>query len=135
MAPVVFGIVGGGWRTEFFMRVVRALPERFAVAAVVVRDAERGRAFERAWGVPTVRGHDDLLRLWHTRSDKLPQDWYDLASRHDMAFDLKYRRALIARGVYQFPLPAKQGSISAAHTEADVDFTLDATDAALKECA
>ena len=21
--------------------------------------------------------HDDLLRLWHTRSDKLPQDWYD----------------------------------------------------------
>ena len=63
MAPVVFGIVGGGWRTEFFLRVVRALPERFAVAGVVVRDAEKGRAFERAWGVPTVRSHDDLLRL------------------------------------------------------------------------
>jgi glutamate-1-semialdehyde 2,1-aminomutase len=67
--------------------------------------------------------------------DHLPQNWYDLASHHDMAFDLKYRRALIARGIYQFPLPTKQGSISAAHTEADIDFTLEATEAVLKECA
>lgn len=65
--------------------------------------------------------------------DHLPENWYDLASHHDMAFDLRYRRALIRRGVYQFPLPTKQGSLSAAHTEADVDFTLDATEAALKE--
>jgi glutamate-1-semialdehyde 2,1-aminomutase len=67
--------------------------------------------------------------------DHLPTNWYDLASHHDMAFDLKYRRALIARGVYHFPLPTKQGSISAAHTEADIDFTLEATDAVLKELA
>ena len=67
--------------------------------------------------------------------DHLPQNWHDLATHHDMGFDLKYRRSLIARGVYQFPLPAKQGSISAAHTEADIDRTLEATDAALKECA
>ena len=35
---------------------------------------------------------------------------------HDMARDLTYRRALIERGIYHFPLPTKQGSISAART-------------------
>ena len=33
----------------------------------------------------------------------------------------------IERGIYHFPLPTKQGSISAAHTQADVDETLAAT--------
>lgn len=65
--------------------------------------------------------------------DHAPQSWYDLASHHDMALDVRYRKALIARGVYHFPLPTKQGSISAAHTEADIDFTLEATDAALRD--
>ena len=63
--------------------------------------------------------------------DRLPQCWHDVAARHDMAADLKYRRGLIDQGVYQFPLPAKQGSISAAHTEADIDATLDATESVL----
>ena len=46
---------------------------------------------------------------------------------------LRYRRALIARGVYHFPLPTKQGSISAAHTEKNIDETLAVTDAVLTE--
>jgi glutamate-1-semialdehyde 2,1-aminomutase len=64
--------------------------------------------------------------------DHAPRDWHDIAEHHDMARDLRYRRALIARGVYHFPLPTKQGSLSAAHTEADVDRTLEATEAVLK---
>ncbi|MDG3002631.1 aspartate aminotransferase family protein [Paludisphaera mucosa] len=63
--------------------------------------------------------------------DHAPRNWRDLASNHDMARDLRYRKALIARGVYHFPLPTKQGSLSTAHTEADVDATLDATEAVL----
>ena len=54
-------------------------------------------------------------------------DWHDIAEHHDMKFDLRYRKALIEKGIYQFPLPTKQGSISAAHTEADIDKTLEAT--------
>jgi glutamate-1-semialdehyde 2,1-aminomutase len=34
------------------------------------------------------------------------------------------RRALIERGIYFFPLAVKQGSISAAHTAADIEATL-----------
>jgi len=40
---------------------------------------------------------------------------------------------LLERGVYHFPLYAKQGSMSFAHTEADIDQTLAATDSALKD--
>jgi hypothetical protein len=34
--------------------------------------------------------------------------------------------------VYQFPLACKQTSISTAHTEADIDLTLERTEMALK---
>jgi glutamate-1-semialdehyde 2,1-aminomutase len=44
-----------------------------------------------------------------------------------MERDLAYRRALIERGVYHFPQATKQGSISFAHTAADIDATLERT--------
>ena len=49
----------------------------------------------------------------------------------DRVQSAKTRRALIERGIYNFPLPTKQGSISFAHSEEDIDLTLAATDAAL----
>ena len=61
MAALRFGIVGSGWRAQFFARAARALPERFAVTGVVTRSAERGAQVEREWGVPTVRTVADLL--------------------------------------------------------------------------
>jgi hypothetical protein len=39
----------------------RLMPERFAVAGVVTRGADRGAQVARAWGVPTYRTVDDLL--------------------------------------------------------------------------
>lgn len=59
--------------------------------------------------------------------DHAPVDWHDLASHHDFELDERYRRALLEEGIFNFPLPAKQGSISAAHTEADIDQTLEQT--------
>ncbi|WP_414171459.1 hypothetical protein [Clavibacter tessellarius] len=50
-APQIrFGIVGSGWRSAFFLRIARALPERFAVTGLVTRSAETGRALEEEWG-------------------------------------------------------------------------------------
>ena len=42
------------------------------------------------------------------------------------------RREAIDRGVYLFPLATKQYSISLAHTEADIDSTLDVLDQSLR---
>jgi len=66
-------------------------------------------------------------------SNRDPHDWWDILEYHDAAFDLRYRRALIERGIYHFPVVVKQGSISFAHSEADIDQTLAATDSALRE--
>jgi glutamate-1-semialdehyde 2,1-aminomutase len=65
--------------------------------------------------------------------DHVPEDWHDLAASHDFDFDRRYRRALIARGVYHFPLPCKQGSLSAAHARADIATTLERTRDALRD--
>jgi glutamate-1-semialdehyde 2,1-aminomutase len=59
--------------------------------------------------------------------DHIPVDWHDIAMHHDVELDRRYRRGLVDRGVYHFPLPCKQGSISAAHDESLIDRTLEVT--------
>jgi glutamate-1-semialdehyde 2,1-aminomutase len=65
--------------------------------------------------------------------DHVPTDWHDLMASHDFALDKRYRRALIERGIYHFPLPCKQGSVSAAHTDEDIARTLEVTRAVLQK--
>lgn len=64
--------------------------------------------------------------------DHVPLDWHDLAAHHDFALDDRFRKELIERGVYFFPLPLKQASISAAHTEAQIERTVCAAEEALR---
>jgi len=59
--PTRFGVVGSGWRAEFFVRVARLMPDRFRCVGVVTRTAERGAQVEAAWGVPTVRTVEELV--------------------------------------------------------------------------
>jgi len=66
-------------------------------------------------------------------TDHMPNDWWDILEYHDADFDTRYRRALIERGIYHFPVIVKQGSISFAHSDADIQKTLEATDDALRE--
>src|SRR5437867_3260090 len=61
MTPYRFAIVGAGWRAEFFFRIAAALPERFRIEGLVVRDAEKGRRVEERWGYRTYRALPDLL--------------------------------------------------------------------------
>lgn len=61
MNPIRFGIIGGGWRAEFFIRVAQALPERFHVERVLVRDPAKAAAFSARMNVPTCGTMDELL--------------------------------------------------------------------------
>jgi glutamate-1-semialdehyde 2,1-aminomutase len=63
--------------------------------------------------------------------DHEPRDWHDLAEHHDFFFDVAMRRRLIEVGVYFFPVATKQCSISSAHNENDIAYTLDAIDKVL----
>jgi glutamate-1-semialdehyde 2,1-aminomutase len=64
--------------------------------------------------------------------EKVPRNWHELSAGNDFGFDLSFRRLLIESGVYFLPLAVKQCSISAAHTEKDIDFTLEEVAKALK---
>ncbi|HEX8834065.1 MAG TPA: Gfo/Idh/MocA family oxidoreductase [Abditibacteriaceae bacterium] len=60
--PITFSIIGGnGWRAGFFLRIARALPDRFRVTGMQVRDAAAGEELEREWNVPTHRDFESLL--------------------------------------------------------------------------
>jgi predicted dehydrogenase len=60
---IVFGIIGSGWRTEFFLRIAKELPERFKVAGVVTRTKASGKIIEDKFGTHTFRTMDDLLNV------------------------------------------------------------------------
>ena len=65
--------------------------------------------------------------------DHAPVDFHDILLNHDFEWDKAYRNELIHEGVYNFPLPIKQGSISFAHTEKDINETLDKTEKVVKK--
>ena len=56
-----FGMIGSGWRAEFFIRIAKALPELFDLAVVMIRDAEKGRAFSEKHQVPVVQTIEELV--------------------------------------------------------------------------
>jgi glutamate-1-semialdehyde 2,1-aminomutase len=63
--------------------------------------------------------------------EKPPADLHDIIQGHDFARDLALRRALIQRGVFFVPIATKQCSLSAAHSDADIDFTLEQFESAV----
>lgn len=61
-----FGLVGVGWRAEFFTRIAAEMPDRFEVVGVHTRDAGKAAAFGAAWKIPVC---DSLEAL----ADKAPE--------------------------------------------------------------
>ena len=61
MRPARFGLVGRGWRADFYLRLTRQLPDHAVCAGIVTRDAGAGAALEREWGVPTFRDVGSLV--------------------------------------------------------------------------
>lgn len=90
-------------------------------------------AFESAGVTATVAQQGSAFCAYFT--EHAPVDWHDVAEHHDFDFDTRYRAALIERGIYHFPLATKQGSVSLAHTETDVDETLAKTADVLTDLA
>ena len=57
---------------------------------------------------------------------------YEDLLRNDAALFVRYRRELIARGVFELPVNLKRSHLSFSHTDADVDRTLEAAEDALR---
>ncbi len=59
---IKFIILGGGWRSEFYLRIAKALPERFSVAGVFVRKDEKREYIEKKYGVKGYSSLEDILK-------------------------------------------------------------------------
>ncbi len=57
-----FGIVGVGWRTEFFLRIAQACPDRFLVTGIVGHTPEKAQRVSASFGVPLFSSVEDLVR-------------------------------------------------------------------------
>jgi len=90
---------------------LRQIMERHHVPSTV---AGFGSVFLTYFMEGPVRSYTDLLR-------------------NDAQRFVEYRRRLVDRGIFKLPMNLKRNHISLAHTEADIDFTLQACEDVVKE--
>jgi glutamate-1-semialdehyde 2,1-aminomutase len=80
-------------------------------------------------GIPAVvGGFGSLFVLCFMEG---PLETYEDVLRNDTALFMRYRRELIARGVFEMPESLGRSHVSAAHTRDDIDLSLEAAEAAL----
>ncbi len=56
-----FVVIGGGWRSEFYLRIAKALPDKFHVCSVCVRNPERAEEISKKFDVTVVNSIQDVL--------------------------------------------------------------------------
>lgn len=60
-SKIRFGILGGGWRSEFFIRAAKAVPERFELAGVWMRSQQKAQALAQKYAVRVTTDLEELL--------------------------------------------------------------------------
>ena len=88
MESVTFAMLGGGWRSEFYTRIANAVPERFCLRAVWIRNPEKAERYRQKYGVPVAASFEELLEL--------DVDFYVLCL--PWKENMEYSRRLIEKG-------------------------------------
>lgn len=58
-----FAVVGTGWRSEFYARIAKALPEKFDMVAWLCRGEEKMLRLQREYGIHTTMSEDEVIEL------------------------------------------------------------------------
>lgn len=58
---IKYGIVGAGWRSEFYLRIATLLPDTFKVSGIYIRNPEKQVEFAEKYNVKIVTSLDELL--------------------------------------------------------------------------
>ena len=85
----------------------------------------------RRLGYPcTVAGFGSVYTMYFM--EERPIENFDALLANDGALYVRYRQELMKRGVFEIPMNLKRNHLGYSHTDADVDFSLEAAEEALR---
>ena len=58
--PYRFGVIGGGWRSEYYLRLATYLPEQFEVTGLFSRNAQHREEVARRFGIPPAESMSEV---------------------------------------------------------------------------
>lgn len=61
MKRIRFAMIGGGWRSEFYLRAAKALPEIFEVTGVWMRDEAKRASYAARFDIPSCASVEELI--------------------------------------------------------------------------
>lgn len=59
---IKYGIVGAGWRSEFYLRIAELLPKEFSVSGIYIRNSEKQKEFADKYNVRICSSLEELLK-------------------------------------------------------------------------
>ena len=63
MSKIRFVIVGSGWRSLYYVRIAKALPELFSLEALLCRTQEKADRLASEWGIHTTLSIEECVKL------------------------------------------------------------------------
>lgn len=61
MSKVRYAVVGSGWRSLFYIRIAKALPETFELTALLCRTREKADRFRENYGIHAVTSDQEVI--------------------------------------------------------------------------
>jgi len=131
----------------FFAGTFNAHPYSCAAALATIRKLEGSQIYDRLYkfgkvvsegidseaskiGIETYTAHFGSVFI--TYFARPPMNSYDDVLRNDAQAFLSYRKAMIERGIFMLPYNGKRNYISAAHTDQDIERTVEKSGEALQ---
>lgn len=59
---IKYGIIGAGWRSEFYLRIAALVPEKFTVSGIYIRNEYKRQEFSKKYNAPIFNNLNDLLK-------------------------------------------------------------------------
>ncbi len=59
---IKYGIIGAGWRAEFYLRIANLVPEKFSVSGIYIRNPKKREEFSKKYNVPIFDNLEELLK-------------------------------------------------------------------------
>ena len=59
---IKYGIIGAGWRSEFYLKIAALLPDTFKVSGIFIRNPENQKEFSKKYNVPIFDTLEKLLK-------------------------------------------------------------------------